>query len=950
MKTLYKIGMLAVAALAFAGCSKEVDNSADKAGTHTLTFKVMKDVDTKTAVVEGDGVASYVWTEKDDQYFHIYENGVEATNVEMDLSEDNKIATFTATFANSSATEFSYRATYGSDLANNTPHNPVVPSNQEPLLTSFDPAADVLVSAEDIVLEGNAKADENTEFLFKLRRVVSVNKMTLKGLAEGETIETVVLRSSDKYFIARYKINDGTYANESKELTLDYKNLEGATVGSEGTFPVYFTSAPVTDASFSIVVTTDQHVYTRDNFTSKLTLAVGTFRRFGINLSGYGEEISEGTKYTLVEGIADLYSGATYLIVGGETYAMGEQKTNNRAAVSVVDNEGVITIDNTIDAYPVVIEETAGGYLIKDIRNNGYLYNKLSDKNYLLNEAEADEYAVWSIAIDDGVASISNVKNTSRGQMRFNPNNGSPLFAAYATTSTAGSPALALYVDKTTCVELADPELSFEGEATINVDWADIEDFTAPSLNNPHNVTVTYSSSNTDVATVDSVTGEIEFVGDGTTVITATSAKTDVYKVGTAQYTLVVSGAPIEYAFTTIAELNAQATSTATQLTGQLTDAVVSFVTTDHKNAFIKDATGSVLYYDKTGSLTLLQGQTFSGTLDVTLVLYNSCAQITSCSASFIGDGAVVDPEIVTLSDLVGHLSEYQNAYVQVNDLTVVSKSNKNINVSDGSNTYVVYDNAGTSSCVAGDVISVKGTITHYDKDNIDELKAWVANDITITQHTSTTHIVHIIQPTGGAGTAGCTISAYVNGTIIPDGTSVMEGETVTLTYNEAGDYTFVSWNVEGASLTGNRFVVGTSDVTVSANFTGSNSETITFSELYSENTVLDGVAIEGTNFSVVFQKRDGGTATQYYTSGTAVRWYGGGTMTVSGLSGKTITGISISFGSSKANKITADVGTYSDGNANGTGTWSGNASSVVFTQDGTSGQVRITSITVTYQ
>ena len=133
--------------------------------------------------------------------------------------------------------------------------------------------------------------------------------------------------------------------------------------------------------------------------------------------------------------------------------------------------------------------------------------------------------------------------------------------------------------------------------------------------------------------------------------------------------------------------------------------------------------------------------------------------------------------------------------------------------------------------------------------------------------------------------------------------------------------------------------------LTLSIGVTWAADETITFSDLYNSNTTLDGVTINGTDFSLVFQKRDGGTATQYYTNGYAVRWYGGGTLTVSS-STKTITKIEITF-TQTANSISANVGSYSL--ANSVGTWQGSASSIVLTQSGTSGHCRISSIAVTY-
>lgn len=70
------------------------------------------------------------------------------------------------------------------------------------------------------------------------------------------------------------------------------------------------------------------------------------------------------------------------------------------------------------------------------------------------------------------------------------------------------------------------------------------EDFTEPTLSTtPAGLTVTYSSSDTNVATVDFSTGEVTLVAAGTTTITATFAGNDSYNGGTASYTLTVNAA-----------------------------------------------------------------------------------------------------------------------------------------------------------------------------------------------------------------------------------------------------------------------------------------------------------------------------------------------------------------------------------------------------------------------
>ncbi len=823
--------MLAVAALAFIGCSQEVDlqePKTDVSGTHTLTFVVQKQADTRTAVVEGETTASYVWTEKDDQYFHIYENGIEATEIEMSLSNDNKTATFTATFDDTDTTAFSYTAVYGNEVSNK--RNPLIPYSQVPALDSFDPAADVMVSAEPITLDGNAAADATTEFLFKLQRVVSVNKMTLKGLEAGEVVKAVELISTDGYLSARYGFDKANYTGEKKTLTFDYSSVDNAVVRTDGTFPVYFTAAPVSGITFSVKVTTDKRVYLRDDFTSKLTLEVGKFRRFGVNLAGYGEVISQGTVYTLVESSEDLFDGATYIIVGSKEveqeikyYALGKQANNNRSGSPVPSpSNKAIVIDNTVTPYPVVLKKNGENWFIIDNllssdKYGQYIYNAStsgeSPKSYLRSESAPDSAnkAEWIISYANGQASIVNVGNKDRGCLVMNYNGGSPLFNVYASVGSY-SP-ISIYVDKSTCVVLADPELAFD-KAEVSASWDEQGSFVAPVLSNPHSLAVTYSSSDPEVATVDA-DGAVTFVGNGTTVITATSEKTETYNAGSAQYTLTITGAPVELAFETIAELNDLAETTAAEYSGKLTNAVVSFVASANA-AIIKDATGSITYY-KSGH-GLKQGQAFSGELDVTVINYNGLyTEITACSATFTGEGSEVAPEVVALSDLIGNYSTYQNAYVKVDDLTVTSVSGQNINVKSGDDTYVVYDNTKKATCVAGDVISVVGTVTKYN--TTEEVKVWNVDDLTITQeHAQAEHTVTFTQPAEGG-----TIAVSVDGAPIESGAKVMEGKVVTLTATVSEGYTFDGWSVSGATVSGNTetatFTVGTSDVTVEAAF-----------------------------------------------------------------------------------------------------------------------------------
>ena len=85
------------------------------------------------------------------------------------------------------------------------------------------------------------------------------------------------------------------------------------------------------------------------------------------------------------------------------------------------------------------------------------------------------------------------------------------------------------------------PALSFP-ETSYTIEMGDA--FTAPKLEGlPEDVTPEYTSSNTEVATVDAATGEVKVVGVGTTTITVTSPNTGIYKEATASYELTVNRA-----------------------------------------------------------------------------------------------------------------------------------------------------------------------------------------------------------------------------------------------------------------------------------------------------------------------------------------------------------------------------------------------------------------------
>ena len=118
--------------------------------------------------------------------------------------------------------------------------------------------------------------------------------------------------------------------------------------------------------------------------------------------------------------------------------------------------------------------------------------------------------------------------------------------------------------------------------------------------------------------------------------------------------------------------------------------------------------------------------------------------------------------------------------------------------------------------------------------------------------------------------------------------------------------------------------------------------ESVVFSEEGYDNAQAVDV-YNGSAFTVTFNKGTNNNAPKYYSTGAAIRCYGGNSFTVS--SDYTITAIELAFASGEgSNAITADKGTFE------TNTWTGSENEVTFTIGGTSGHRRIASITVTYE
>ena len=143
--------------------------------------------------------------------------------------------------------------------------------------------------------------------------------------------------------------------------------------------------------------------------------------------------------YQLVTDASSLSAGDQIIIVNEEmTFALSTtQNSNNRAATDVVESNYSITPSNLVQT--ITLEGSAGQWYFNV--GNAYLYAASTSGNQLKTEDNPDEKAMASITIDGGVATVlfNQWAENARTLMRFNPNNGNPIFSCYAPDKTTGT-------------------------------------------------------------------------------------------------------------------------------------------------------------------------------------------------------------------------------------------------------------------------------------------------------------------------------------------------------------------------------------------------------------------------------------------------------------------------------------------------------------------------------
>ena len=525
MKNLRNFALAAFALLGFAACQQEEFAPEIKNPTHSVTF-VAGAPETKTTVDISDGAtAKFAWTSEDVDRIKLYENSTPAELTQGTLTDG--IMTIEAVFTGGVSTgENTYVAVLNS-------------ANDLQILykEAYTEDADILVS------KAISSFDESKSVQLQFKREVAIAKMTLKGLDPGEVVNHVTV-SSTADIAGKYGV-DG-WASPAKSLEISSASYMGETDGysivanASGEAVVWFTCIPQTDATLTVKVeAADGDTYTKE-FKKPITLTRGDVKAFGVEMVKLVDPHKDHNGWFLVKDARFLAAGdvirigcASKSAVAGSLstdYLSGSNATysEDKESIKSISSSEDFTLGGSSDAWTLTSTSgTLGATAVKK----------------LTFDASADNYVgTWTIAIAaNGDATIS-PKKDGFGRILCNAGS-SNRFTTYTSDANNNMLLPGIYKKYGTPIEAKkDQTISFNPTsytATIG------KENTYPTLTAQSSGAKTWSSSNTEVATIDGSTGVITLVAAGTTTISVNVAGDDTYNAGTGSYKLTVEDAPV---------------------------------------------------------------------------------------------------------------------------------------------------------------------------------------------------------------------------------------------------------------------------------------------------------------------------------------------------------------------------------------------------------------------
>ena len=412
MKKLF-ISLSAAAAI-LAGCAQENEYTPSEK-THTLTVEVADEA-TKT-YVEGEKI---YWHESGEQLNIIYFADESTTLHQSATHTDYKVvdnkATFTADFTPTDGAEkYTFGAFYPYAYKYSTSSiNLIVPQEQTPTATSYDPKADILVSAQPVVTSGLPD-----KIQFQLVRMVAFAQMTIKGIPEGELINKVIISSpANPAGAVDFKVHEANTLENAKW----YNNYEDITLNmgdkaATGSDVVWFVTVPtdLSGTSLTVKVSTDKNDYIKEIDLTGKTL---NFERANIakfSVAGL-TKVEKPKAYKLLTDASELTPGDQMVICTKNSASSSAKFLGTAADGSAIKFSSSGTVTNNLqieeasipsDARVFSVENGAVAGTLALKAADGYLYGNYDSENWsskLWVKDTKDVEASWTLSLSSSYA------------------------------------------------------------------------------------------------------------------------------------------------------------------------------------------------------------------------------------------------------------------------------------------------------------------------------------------------------------------------------------------------------------------------------------------------------------------------------------------------------------------------------------------------------------------
>ena len=761
MKNLFKtLAIAATAAVAFISCQKEADFSQPLAkGDFVMNIHATnpESVATKTTMdgttpswLEGDQVRVLYKTSGNDNWL---------TAVSEELDADKSSATFTTKLSSPDTRDAYAYYPVNTQTPTSTHAKLTISATQTPTGTALDGASDLLSSKPF-----TPAASVSTQFS-RLGAVLRI-KIT-NGALSAEKIQSLSVTGSNPLAgNVLVRLADATVTGiegGSNTVTATYVPAKQFTVGAADQY-VYLIVYPQTlakdseltisgeteNATFSQTFTLKETINLNPGHIVPLNVTLASFTpkdkvfleaRFDGNSGTGGNDgkwsgsiatsaTTDATGWTLSND-----KGAYQCIKLSSGSGAGSAKTpsitipaayssvklsfkagswsGDATTMSLSASNATIKNDSDVTVSSISLSDaswTAYTYNITSITGNVQItFSSAKNKRFFLDEVVVYygasvpkksanlSYAVTEIDKTFGDASFTNTLSNPNG-LTVSYSSSDPLVAsvnestgaitilkAGVTRITASSEAQGAYAAGMAYYDLtvskADAELSYDVNSIAKC--VGDENFTN-LLNNPHSLAVSYSSSDTDVATIDS-DGEVTIKAAGTTTITASFDSTDQYNEASDSYTLTVKYAIKTMAFTDLSvEVLKTDTDEITNLSAltiedkddnDIASAVASSLSFTSSNTSIVDIADNVYSAESPGYAQITASVTNNATYQdksTTLDVYVLGTLPTPTNVAITNIGQAI---LEASWDVVVGAEEYDWELINADDMTTVVKS-----------------------------------------------------------------------------------------------------------------------------------------------------------------------------------------------------------------------------------------------------------------------------------